>query len=272
MRLALLLAFLLACLLSGMGPAHAGRLVELSVVDRDTGQHLPVHWHGGEAWIAGTPGHRYAVRLANRSGQRVLAVLSVDGVNAVTGEDAAGDQAGYVLAPWGSTEVTGWRKSLSEVAAFEFTSLGDSYAARTGRPGNVGVIGVAVFEERRRRAWRDEDRIGGAQEREGSARHDERALARQAPAPQAADAASAEAKAWAGAPAEPLGTGHGQREWSTVRRTGFERASRHPAEVLSLRYDSYANLAAAGIVPRRWPRYGQHRDPQPFPGGFVPDP
>jgi len=46
-----------------------------------------------------------------------------------------------------SFEVNGWRKSLEEVAAFYFTALPDSYAARTGRPQNVGVIGVAVFRE-----------------------------------------------------------------------------------------------------------------------------
>src|SRR3546814_3906476 len=60
-------------------------------------------------------------------------LLSVDGVNAVTGEDADPSQAGYVLAPWQSTEIDGWRKSLDEVARFRFTDLPDSYAARTGR-------------------------------------------------------------------------------------------------------------------------------------------
>ena len=263
--------------LSVSTPAFAGRLVELSVVDRDTGATLPVHWHQGQAWVAGTPGHRYAVRLVNRSGGRVLAVLSVDGVNAVSGETAAGDQRGYVLAPWGRTEVTGWRKSLSEVAAFEFTALGDSYAARTGRPANVGVIGVAVFEERQARRRLDQW-IGDAPE-EG------RAVP--APAPQQAAPESRPGKAGTGASAdalarapsaerparsgEPLGTGHGAREWSQVRTTQFVRATRSPAEVVAIRYDSWDNLAALGIVPRPWPRYGQHA-PQPFPGGFVPDP
>jgi len=264
--------------LSVSTPAFAGRLVELSVVDRDTGATLPVHWHQGQAWVAGTPGHRYAVRLVNRSGGRVLAVLSVDGVNAVSGETAAGDQRGYVLAPWGRTEVTGWRKSLSEVAAFEFTALGDSYAARTGRPANVGVIGVAVFEERRQPAWRD-DAVGGERGRHWPGPPD---AAAQAPAPQAsksqaepeaadaAPSAHAERRALA-RPSAPLGTGHGDREWSRVRETQFERATTRPAEVLSVRYDSWDNLAALGIVPPRWPQYG-HRHPHAFPGGFVPDP
>ena len=53
----------------------------------------------------------------------------------------------YVLSPWSSAEIAGWRKNLNEVAAFYFTNLSDSYAGRTGRPLNVGVIGVAVYEE-----------------------------------------------------------------------------------------------------------------------------
>ena len=40
-----------------------------------------------------------------------------------------------------------WAKRLSdsEVAAFVFASLPQSYAARTGRPGDVGVIGLAAW-------------------------------------------------------------------------------------------------------------------------------
>ena len=94
------------------------------------------------------PGHRYGVRLTNTTGERVLVVLSVDGVNAVTGQTAHPSQAGYVLEPWQSTEITGWRKSYNDVAQFVFTALPDSYAARTGRPDNIGTIGVAVFRER----------------------------------------------------------------------------------------------------------------------------
>ncbi len=94
------------------------------------------------------PGHRYAVRLHNRSGRRVLAVLSVDGINAVDGRTADLHQAGYVLGPGEALEVAGWRKSLDAVAQFVFVDPAASYAARTGRPDNLGVIGVAVFRER----------------------------------------------------------------------------------------------------------------------------
>ena len=140
-------------------PAPVGEFVGVDVIDRDTGQLAPVYTHDGQYWLAGTPGHRYAVRLRNLSGERVLAVLSVDGFNAVSGQTASAHQTGYVLGPWQQTEVAGWRKSLHDIAQFEFTALPDSYAARTGRPANVGVIGVAVFRERARDWYGHEDAI-----------------------------------------------------------------------------------------------------------------
>src|SRR5690606_29068686 len=102
---------------------------------------------------AGQQGHRYSVRLRNGSAERVLVVLSVDGLNAISGEVAAPGQTGYVLNPWQTTDIHGWRKSSDEVAQFVFTDPDRSYAARTGRPDNIGVIGVAVFHEAGRVSW-----------------------------------------------------------------------------------------------------------------------
>ncbi len=245
--LALVLLAGTACL-----PLPARDLVRLDVVDRDDASVLPQHAHRGDAWIAGIPGHRYAVRLANTTGERVLVVLSVDGVNAVTGETAAPGQAGYVLGPWESAEIAGWRKSLDDVAEFLFTDVPDSYAARTGRPADVGVIGIAVFRE-----------VPPAPPivLEGEARAQAKASA---PAARA-EAATADAAA---AP-QQLGTGHGQRAWSPVGRTQFVRASNRPAQLRQLRYDDAASLAARGILPRPWIA---ERRPTAFPGGFVADP
>ncbi|MGZ8980959.1 MAG: hypothetical protein ACXW2D_09420, partial [Burkholderiaceae bacterium] len=124
------------------GCAHAvGGNVDVRVVDRMTGETLPMYRHGGKWWVPGKPGSHYAVALTNRGGGRVLAVIAVDGINAISGETAAPEQTGYVLSSGQSAQITGWRKDMSRVAAFEFTALANSYAARTGRPDNVGVIG-----------------------------------------------------------------------------------------------------------------------------------
>lgn len=259
-RTRLLLAITLLLAASGAAQAqyHRGHgPVELSVVDRTAGHELPQYPHRGQAWVPGTPGHRYAVRLTNRSPERVLVVLSVDGVNAISGQTADTGQGGYVLEPWQSTEVAGWRKSMRDVAQFYFSDFGDSYASRTGRPHDVGVIGIAVFEEARRipppRVYLPHPQAG----RDAAA--------------EAAPAAPAAAPEMAQSRAQQIGTGHGRREYAPVSRTGFVRASRHPVQVVELRYDDEHALAARGIVPRRGHRY--YRDePRAFPGAFVPDP
>lgn len=255
-------------------PASARPLVDVAIVDRDDGRLLPQYRHHGERWLAGVPGHRYAIRLTNASDERVLVVLSVDGVNAVTGEDADPAQGGYVLAPWQSTEIGGWRKSLDRVAQFHFTDLADSYAARTGRPGNVGVIGVAVFRKRRPVEVMVSPGAPSAYPQAASPRAStearEDAAARSAPAN---EALATPAPATAGAARQRIGTGHGAREWAPASRTAFARASARPAQVFELRYDAPRRLVALGILPRRdGPRWPVAQTPRAFPGGFVPDP
>lgn len=232
--------------------ASAGSLLDVQVVDRSSGRILETWSHQGRLYVAGAPGNRYAVNLRNRSGERVLAVLSVDGVNAVSGQAAATSQSGYVLAPGNSAEIAGWRKNLDEVAAFYFTSLGDSYAGRTGRPQNVGVIGVAVFREYAPPRSQPSLNLRDAAE-----------------PPASAPAAGARMEAQKSrAPEEKLGTGHGERVESRVGTTEFRRASEAPVEIVTIYYDSRANLVARGIIPAE----PLGRRPNPFPGGFVPDP
>src|SRR6187399_3010453 len=115
-------------------PALAvGSLAEVNVIDRDTGQRLQAHYHKGEYWVAGRPGANYAIQIQSRNGGRLLAVTSVDGVNVISGETAGVDQTGYVFQGWQGYDIAGWRKSSSEIAAFNFTSIPKSYASRTGR-------------------------------------------------------------------------------------------------------------------------------------------
>jgi hypothetical protein len=66
-----------------------------------------------------------------------------------------------------------------------------------------------------------------------------------------------------------LGTGHGRSEASRVGYTNFERSTPEPEEVIAIRYDSYSNLVALGVI--RAPRVASPA-PSPFPGQFAPDP
>lgn len=260
------------------GPARAvGSTVDVEVVERETGTTLQVYHHKGSQYVAGRPGARYAIRVSNRTGARVLAVMSVDGVNIVSGQTAAWNQGGYVLGPWQTHEIAGWRKSPHQVAAFEFTALPDSYAARTGRPNDVGVIGVAVFAERpvytrpAPEVSRDESRGRLGDSAGASAERAENAAPATAPAPAQSQDAGVASQRSAQEAESKLGTGHGAREASYSSTTHFIRSSGRPIELVSLQYDRFDNLVRAGVVGGEWPA-----PPRPFPRsgahGFVPDP
>ena len=144
--------WLALAVLAGLGSAvdaHAvGRLIDVNVIDRDSNVQLPIIRYHGRYYVAGEPGHHYRIELQSLRDRRILGVVSVDGVNAISGDTAHWSQPGYVLDAYRRFSVLGWRKSEQQVADFLFTDLGQSYAALTGRPDNVGVIGVAVFRER----------------------------------------------------------------------------------------------------------------------------
>jgi hypothetical protein len=266
-------ATLLLCTAAGTAGA-VGRIADVTVYDRTEGRMLPVYQHGGRHYVVGKPGNEYQVRLDNRTGGDVLTVVSVDGVNASSGETANWEQSGYILASRQGYDIRGWRKSMERIAAFYFTEHQNSYASRTGRPQNVGVIGVAVF----RRKAEPEARIEQApRERPSPSQRDDSPYpadeeSSSAYGSGAAGARSAEslADSYRNAPARKrpsLGTGHGRIETSRVTYTSFERAGSNPDEVVVIHYDTYANLVAQGVI--RAPRFAQ---PRPFPGQFVPDP
>ena len=238
-------------------------IAQIDVHDRAQDRVLPVHRKFGRSWIAGEPGHEYQLRIRNCADVRVLAVISVDGVNVITGESAAPSQSGYVLEPGENITVEGWRKSMERTAAFVFTDPADSYAARTGRPTDIGVIGVALFREAAPRivGWDRGGRLSAipaapkasgepAAEAEGRRESADSVLSQRSPS---------------------LGTGHGRNEHSPAQWTHFVRAGKDADETITIRYETHAELVARGVISRG--RIFDH-DPEPFPArvGFVPDP
>ena len=212
-----------------------------------------------------SPATRYGLRVTNHTDGRVLVVMSVDGVNILTGETAGYNQRGYVFAPHETYDVDGWRKTLTEVADFTFAPLPQSYAALTGRPGERRG-------DRHRRLQRERSPpVARARRRRTSAapaRQGRRCRARRSapaspsaasPAPpplppargrqdRATSPSRPKRRVVAGvgptrgqrlhepqpgaAAAEPrdekLGTGHGAREWSVTIDVAFERATSYP--------------------------------------------
>lgn len=240
-------------LFAAVASAQGGGL-QIEIVDTASGRVLPSWQQAGRTWIAGEPGARYALRVRNATPRRLLAVVSVDGINVLSGESAAYGQNGYVLEAWRTATIDGWRKSLTETAAFYFTELPDSYAARTGRPQDLGVIGCAVFEEY---VPTPPPPVAPMQS------SPERAKARRESAAEAREFARDQSTA----AAPRLGTGHGERLHSVVTTTSFQRASSTPSAVIAIHYDRLSSLIARGIVPP--PAVAA---PNPFPQQFVPDP
>lgn len=112
---------------------------------------------GRQRYAVGDPGERYEIEVTNHSAVRFEVVASVDGLDVIDGSPASTDKRGYILEPYETLVIDGWRTDEDEVAAFRFGHVAESYAAQRGAPRDIGVIGVALFAERARRS-RDWDR------------------------------------------------------------------------------------------------------------------
>jgi hypothetical protein len=270
-----------------VGPYQLQVLVE--------GQPARTFEHRGETWVLGQLGDRYTLRVSNRSGRRIEAVVTVDGRDVIDGR--AGDfrnQRGYLVPAWGSVDVDGWRISEREAAVFRFSSVSDSYAARTGAARDVGVIGVAVFPERQLPPPRpvyvprpaptsppwgfpSDDRLGddkgGGGRGEGVPHATDSAPAPAAPSGGGGGRAAGEATAAARprGPERPgLGTEYGEAVASDVREVEFVRQNPgSPQVVLGARYNDREGLIAIGIAvdaPRYWSDGDLRDSADPFPG------
>lgn len=225
--------------------------------------HLPTYYASGRAYVLGTIGERYRIRVANPTSRRVEAVVSVDGLDAIDGRPASfEDKRGYVIPAYGEVTIDGFRTSLDQVATFRFSSVRDSYAARKGEARNVGVIGVAFFPERERpvvmprpRPYYDDRARSsapkGTYDEEGS-------MGRGPGSPPPAPSAAAESRAAdgagssGGAPRKEarrgLGTEFGEQRYSSVGYTSFQRENAiYPSSVTELRYNDRQGLLALGI-------------------------
>lgn len=105
--------------------------------------------HGdGRTYALGHDGDRYVIHVDNHTRARIEAVATVDGLDVMDGDDGSYEKRGYVIAPYDSLDIEGFRDSQGSVRAFRFGATDDSYASRSGKGRNVGVVGVALFRER----------------------------------------------------------------------------------------------------------------------------
>jgi hypothetical protein len=255
------------------------------MVEDESGRELPTFHHQGQTFVMGTYGDRYNIRVRNQTGRRIEAVVTVDGRDVVSGHvgDFVGER-GYLIGAYDELVIEGFRQSWESVAAFRFTSPGNSYSSRMGTPQNVGVVGVAIFPEReyevsrpvpqpvapeKARRMRDVDGYGSMGRGAGqSAPSSASAEGASRSAPAERKGASADSEAYDEAPRtnrDNLGTEYGESVSSSAYETSFVRASRtRPADLITLRYDDRAGLTARGILPE-YPHVASSCGPQAFP-------
>ncbi|MBI5732611.1 hypothetical protein HY967_01475 [Candidatus Jorgensenbacteria bacterium] len=112
------------------------------------GKPLKEYMHQSKMYIEGREGTTFSLRLRNNSWKRKLFIPSIDGLSVMNGEECGFNSSGYIIKPYSSITIDGWRISDSDVAQFYFSAPNDSYRKRMEKGNNLGVIGVLVFEEK----------------------------------------------------------------------------------------------------------------------------
>ena len=113
------------------------------------GKSVRQHNHNGNTYIEARAGTEYSIKIKNSDHNRKLVVITVDGVNVITGEpqpESIGQ--GYIVRAYDSLDIKGFRKDMSSVGAFKFCKSGGSYCNEKGLKGNNGVIGVRIYDEK----------------------------------------------------------------------------------------------------------------------------
>jgi hypothetical protein len=275
----LLMTFALAATSS----AHSGGLAEapgslVAVAVQAGGRSAPLYPApdgSGRYYIEAREGAPYLIRLCNRSGERVGVVLTVDGLNAISGRRDGGRERMYVLDPWGRATVRGWRTSLQEVRHFTFVDEEVSYAARTGQSNSrMGWIEVSVYRERRR--WRRSplsDSVPLRRDRGAAEERSDQSDAARAPSePTAEGEARTMEKGVGASPGRSYpGTGWGSRTQDPAVLVQFDPEP-SPSQTTTLRYEYRDALVALGVLPHPYRPRDRLAERDRGEGGFASPP
>jgi hypothetical protein len=131
-------------------PIVPGRLPIFQVDVLVDGRPLRPRHERGRIYVDARYGEEYEIRLRNTSGTRVAVALSVDGLNTIDAtRTSAWDASKWLIESNQTITVKGWQMSSEHARRFYFTNERDSYAAKLGQRGNLGVISAVFFRERR---------------------------------------------------------------------------------------------------------------------------
>lgn len=201
------------------------------------GRPVTEYYARGRTYVEAIQGAEYELRVRNPSPDRVAVALSVDGLNTVDARHtSAWNASKWVIEPYQTITISGWQMSSERARRFYFTDERDSYGAKLGQTGNLGVITAVFFRERRREVTvtppyfpRNKDRL----EPEQSARGANAPAAKSTPKDDGDYAA----------------TGIGRNVRNDVRWVNMDLDSNAAGEV-TIRYEYYSALLRLGVVPR----------------------
>jgi hypothetical protein len=212
------------------------------------GNPLAVYEARGASYVCALKGREYAVRLTNRTGERIAVALAVDGLNSIDARHTSSREARkWILAPWDTVTLNGWQTGSATARRFVFTSEANSYGAWLGRTSDLGVISAAFFRENPRRpAPLSKGRVEGGGE--------PRADAKSAPS------------------AELAATGIGREVEHRVVEVDFDEDDAAPT-VVSVRYEYHDALVRLGVLPSHDDPLVRREHARGFAEpGFAPDP
>ena len=204
-------------------------------------------------YVEATKDREYSIRLTNRTGRRVAAALSVDGLNVIDAKRTSAREARkWILDPWQSITLDGWQVSAETARKFYFTTEAKSYGSWLGRTSDLGVVSAAFFRERP--VAPPPGRIGARSDAE-------------AQAPSAAGEKESRAKL-----EDNAATGIGREVDHRVVEVAFD-AEPAPASVLTVRYEFRDALVRLGVLPRDTDALARRERATGFTDtGFAPDP
>jgi hypothetical protein len=210
------------------------------------------YYHNGAVWIEGREGNNYTIDIRNNTGDTVLFIVSVDGLDVITGHPAGPQSRGYIVNPGITINIPGWRLNNQMAAEFFFSRSQDSYVNSIGgNTSNTGVIGAMVFREKKPASPFDIVRFhsGGSYVR-----------AQPSSMPNQNNNIS-----MTGSITQDVSTGFGpQVTWQT-QSMPFQHANPHyPDAVLAIYYNTARNLEKMGISLRK--KRNVSHQANPFPG------
>jgi hypothetical protein len=259
-----MIALLVAVVLLSAVPAfsHVRGGVNVEIISDNGGLHSLIPYRTLEAdgthvfkkYLEAKRGENYSIVIRNNLHKRIGVVIAVDGRNIITGEKSSlrSSEVMYIVGPYSSSKLDGWRTDDSTVHRFYFTDVKDSYALRTfADTSAIGVIAVAVFPEKERPAvlYEKQTLIGKAR-----------------PAPGAAAGSGMKKQE-----SDRAGTGFGDKSYSPVVKVEFEPEG-VPYEKYLIKYEWRETLCRKGILDcrdrgknRLWDDYMEY---SPYPPGY----